>query len=155
VALLKPKEYIARAATARVVYVELFSMATSVLPPVESVEGDDVECYFTITDLAKKLDGRTKSIIQNELRWLVNWRWVTTRRVSWRYLGRRRDGVFWLLADLAARMATGEERLVSRKILGIDVDAPPVTEVHFGRGAARRWCGDTTGVGGGELDLDS
>ena len=82
---------------------------------------------------------------------MTKWGWVTTRKRAWRYLGRRKDNRLFLLADLAARNATGEERLVSREVLGITIEAPPVGEVDVRRGAGRRWGGTET-EGGRDLD---
>ena len=64
------------------------------------------------------------------LGWLVAWGWINNRAKSVRFLGRRINGVPFLLADLAARNVTGEERLVSRDVLGLDYSAvqPEVTE---------------------------
>ena len=91
-----------------------------------------------------------------ELRWLVAWGWINNRAKSVRFLGRRINGVPFLLADLAARNVTGEERLVSRDVLGLDYSAvqPEVTESSVQRGTMRQWRGSAT-TGGGSLDLDS
>lgn len=146
------KGYLASSVLARPVYLTLWDAALSVLPP--TIEGDNnVECYYTARDLSKQLGTMTPSVVQNYLRWLVNWGWITNRKGSWRYLGRRCAGTWFLLADLAAKNATGEERLVSREVLGVTLEAPPVTEFTVKRRAAREWTGDKTVRGGGRLDL--
>jgi hypothetical protein len=70
-----------------------------------------------------------------------------------RYLGRRLDGVFFLLADITAKQMTGEERFVTSNVLGIKLPGAPVTAKAAKRGAARKWDGPTTTGGGGRLDL--
>jgi len=153
--MMAVQDYLARAANARVVYKHLFDAAVLALPPMLT-EGDNVECYFTMTDLATVLP-QTKSQIANEIRLLKNWNWIEMRRVSWRYLGRRTDtGAFLLLADLAAFRATGEERVVSQRILGISLPAPETTIQNTKRGATREWSGTQTEGGGDSLhDLGS
>jgi hypothetical protein len=148
---MKPNEYIARAATARVVYVALYETAISLLPP----EGDgDIECYYTVKDMVTlALDPQTVSMVRNELAWLTNWGWIMSPRRSVHFLGRREAGSIFLKADLAARMATGEDHLVSRRILEIETTATPTPD-NIQRGTMRRWQGTET-VGGGTFDLDS
>jgi len=149
--MMKVTEYLARAATARVIYKHLFDAAVLTLPPMLT-EGDNVECYFTVTDLATVIP-QTKSQITNQLGWLRNWRWIEARKTSHHYMGRRTDtGAFLLLADLAAFHVTGEERLVSRHVLDINLPAPEPTIENTKRGAMREWRGSQT-EGGGELDL--
>jgi hypothetical protein len=148
---MTPDEYIARAATARVIYVTLFNTAMGVLPPL----GDaDIECHFTAKDLANRFEAQSVSMIRNELTWMVNWGWIENRPRSVRFLGRRVGDVLYLKSDLHAREATGEARLISRRILDIKTDAPPVTEDHLRRGALRQWRGSET-TSGGALDLGS
>ena len=151
---LNPEEYLACAVNARVVYAELFEAAMGVLPP-SVAEPSNIECHYTARDLCAKLP-RTVSVIQNELRWLVAWGWITNRAKSVRFLGRRIDGIPYLLSDLAARNVTSEARLVSRRILGLDYSAvqPEVTEESVQRGTMRQWRGSETS-GGGRLELDS
>jgi len=151
---MTPEEYLQCAVNARVVYVELFNTAIGVLPP-SLAEPQNIECHYTARDLTAKLP-RTVSVIQNEIRWLVAWGWINNRAKSVRFLGRRIGGVPFLLADLAARNVTGEERLVSRDVLGLDYSAvqPEVTATSVQRGTMRQWRGDAT-TGGGSLDLDS
>jgi hypothetical protein len=144
-------DYLARAANARVVYKHLFDSAVLTLP-LMLTEGDNVECYYTLTDIADALPW-TKSQIANELRLLSNFGWLQTRKGSWRYLGRRdENGAFLLLADMAAFHTTGVERLISNRILEITLPAPEPTIENTKRGAAREWSGTQT-QGGGELDL--
>ena len=145
-------EYIARAATARVVYVELFNTAMGVMVP----GGDaDIECYFTAKDLAARFEGQSVSMIRNELQWMLNWGWVENKPRSVRFLGRRVGNILFLKSDLHARTTTGTARLVSSRILDIaQENAPPVTEDHLRRGALRQWQGNDT-QSGGALDLDS
>jgi len=148
--MMNVSEYIARSATTRVVYKHLFDAAVLALPPMLT-EGDNVESYYTVTDLAVALP-QTKSQLANSVRWLKNWGWIETRKVSWHYLGRRtEEGAFLLLADLAAFRATGEERVVSRYILDINLPAPEPTIGNTKRGAAREWRGTQTEGGGDSL----
>ena len=148
---LSAREYIARAATARVVYVAVYRAAVWLMPPL----GDaDIECHYTVKDLATLLDGQTASTIRNELTWLANWGWLVNRKRSLHFLGRREGFHQFLKADLAAFMVTREERLVSREILGIEIKAPPTTTENVARGATRVWHGTETEGGAGELVFD-
>jgi len=146
-------EYLACAVNARAVYEALWEAATATLPPDASQGTHIVSCYYTAKDLVAKLPGRTVSIIRNELVWLVNWGWIesNSRRPD-RHLGRLVDGTYYLLADLAARNATGVPRLISKEILGFDyleADKPPeVTHSLAARGATRQWRGKDTKSGG-------
>lgn len=151
--LMTVEEYTKRAATARVVYEHLFQQAVSVLPPMLT-EGDNVECYYTMTDLAAVLPGWSKSQVANQITWLRNWGWIEKRGRSTHYLGRRDErGRFLLIADLAAFNATGEQRVVSRLILSIVIeDAPEPTLENTRRGAARQWRGTQTEGGGDSLN---
>lgn len=148
--LLAPSDYLGRAANARVLYRFLFERAVSVLPPM--LGEADVECYYTVTDLAHDLPW-TKSQIANELKLMRNWQWIETRKRSEHFLGRRTDeGTFLLKADLAAFYATGVERLVSREILGMNIrHLPSPTPENTKRGAAREWSGTETRSGGASL----
>jgi hypothetical protein len=139
-----------QAANARVLFKHLFERAVSVLPPM--LGEADVECYYTVTDLAQELPW-TKSQIANELRLLRNWRWIETRKRAQHYLGRRDEsGRFLLKADLAAFYATGEERVVSRQVLDINMpDSPAPTLENTKRGAAREWSGTETRSGGASI----
>lgn len=149
---MSAKDYLANSVLARPIYHTLWDAALSVLPP--NIAGEDnVECYYTARDLSKQLGTMTPSVVQNNLRWLANWGWIAIRKGSWRYLGRRCAGNWFLLADLAAMNATGETRLISREVLGITLEAPPVTAATVKRRAAREWTGDKTVKGGGRLDL--
>lgn len=143
--------YIVGAAQARALYVVLWE-ASLVGLPMNPAGEHDVECHYTARDLTAKLPGRSASVVQNELRWLTGNGWVINKRTSLRYLGRRINGTFHLLADLVAKQATGEERLVSSQILGIKLPGPPVVPETTRRGAGRRWTGSAR-VGGGELEL--
>ena len=152
--MMKPDEYLKRAVTAVPVYKVLWQQAVAILSPIDPPKGSNVECFFSATDLSEALDGaRTVSNLRNELAWLQNWGWLKTRRgTSRRFLGRRESGqVFYLLADFAALQATGERRLVSREVLGIQLpDLPEVTEGAVKRmGAARQWAGDASKPDGG------
>lgn len=147
---MTPDEYIARAANARPVYVELFQTAVTLLPPQQG--SFNIECHYTARDLTHRFDGRTMSVIRNELKLLVNWRWIVKRPGNIWYMGRKIGLDFFLQADVAAQAITDEERLVSRRILGITLEAPPVTDEMAARGGNRRWTGDTTTQDGGTLD---
>jgi len=152
--LMSQREYIAHAANARPIYVELFHAAVVLIPPIP---GDyNVECHYTARDLAKHFAGRRSvSVIRNELQWLLNWRWITEitdRPGNIRFLGRKEGLNFHLQADVAAYQATGVERLVSRDVLGIKLEAPPMSPDDVSRGPNRRWEGDNTQQNGGTLD---
>lgn len=156
---LKPEEYLKRAVNASPIFKILWEQAVMLLPPVDPEGGSNVEVFFSASDLSDAMDGaRTVSNLRNELTWLQNWGWIKTRKgTSRRYLGRRTpDGTFYLLADLAAKDATGEARLVSRVLLGIQrQDLPEVTAEATTRmrmGAARQWTGDPNARSGGSLD---
>ena len=152
--IITVSEYLAKAANARVIYKHLFEAAVSVLSPMLS-DGDDVECHYTVSDLASVIP-QTKSQIANELRLLKNWGWLRQRRASVHFFGRRDErGRFLLLSDLSAFSVTGEQRIVSRHVLDIQFeDTPEPTIENTQRGATREWRGTET-QGGGELDLDS
>jgi len=152
--MMSVADYIAYAANARVIYVELYETAMALVPPTVS-EPVNIECHYTARDLSQKYP-RTVSTIRNELKWLERWGWITNRRGNVRYLGRRIAGVPHLLADLAARNATGENHLVSREILGLKfTDAPDISADSVKRGAMREWRGNQTTGGGAFVDLDS
>lgn len=146
-----PDAYIASAAQARGLYVVLFEACLTAMP-VTVLGQHDVECHYTIKDLMEKLPGRSASVISNELRWLTNNTWMMNKAGSLRYLGQRVDGVFHLVADMAAHQITMAERLVSKTILKIELPGPPVTAETTKRGPGRRWHGQQT-QGGGALDL--
>jgi hypothetical protein len=150
--IIAPAAYLAGAAQARALYTTLFE-ACLIAMPMNPAGEHNVECHYTARDLAAKLPGRSASVIQNELRWLENNSWLITSKGNMRFLGRRINGTFHLLADITAKQMTGEERFISSNILGVKLPGPPVTEKAAKRGAARRWDGPTTG-GGGRLDLD-
>lgn len=151
-ALLTAQAYLIHAAQARGLYVALFEASLAGLP-VNIAGEHDVECHYSTRDLTEKLPGRSPSIIANELRWLKNNAWVSEKRGSIRFLGRRIDGTFHLLADVAAQQLTGEERLVSREILGVKLPGAAPTAETTKRGAGRRWSGDPKTKSGGALDL--
>ena len=148
--LMSARDYIAHAVNARPIFVELFQAAALLIPPMPGAY--NVECHYTARDLATRFPGRSISIIRNELRWLTNWQWLQDRPGNIRFLGRK-DGLnFHLLADIAALQATGEERLISREILGIKLDVPAMAPDDVARGPNRRWEGDATQQDGGTLD---
>ena len=150
--MISADDYIKLAAQARACYVALFEAATQALPI--NVGGEhNVECYFSARDLAEKLPGRSASVVRNELRWLINNSWILDRPRSVKFLGRRIDGVFHLMSDVAAMQATGAERVVSRTILNIALPGAPVTDATTKRGTARQWTGDPSAVSGGNLEL--
>lgn len=151
---IKAQDYLAGAAQARALYVTLFEACVQTMPMNPAGE-HNVECHYTARDLSQKLPGRSPSVISNELRWLVANNWIMDQRGNVRYLGRRIDGAFHLLADIAAKQLTGEEKLISQNILGIKLPTPAPTAKTVKRGAARRWTGKTDGKGGGSFDLGS
>lgn len=149
--IIAPEAYIAGAAQARALYVTLFEACLTAMPM--SIAGEhNVECHYTARDLSQKLPGRSPSVVQNELRWLAANGWMQDRRGNVRFLGRRIDGVFHLLADIAAKQMTNEDRLITNVVLGVKLPGPPPTPRSAKRGAARRWTGDPNAKGGGSLD---
>lgn len=150
--MISVEDYIKLAAQARACYVVLFEAATLALP-IHVIGEHNVECHFSATDLVAKLPGRSVSIVRNEVRWLVANGWLLDRRNSVKFLGRRIDGNFHLMADVAAKQATGEDRVVSRLVLNITLPGAPATPESVKRGVARRWSGDANTVSGGSLDL--
>jgi len=129
-------EYINRAAVCRVLYTELFQQACAVLPPVVAGK-QDLEVSYTLRDIADAL-GITVSQATMDVRRLENWGWVQRRKGSWRFIGRRCDGVFRLLADVAAFQVTGESNLISLEILGVTVVDPMATSNNIGGAGASR-----------------
>jgi hypothetical protein len=150
--VIQPDDYIARSAQARALYVKLFEACVTTMPMNPAGE-HNVECHYTARDLSLAMPGRSPSVVQNELRWLQSNAWIISQAGNVRFLGRRIDCVFHLIADVAAHGMTGEGRLVSRVVLGIKIPGPtPVAKTAVKRGAARRWTGEH-GKGGGAFDL--
>lgn len=150
---LSADDYIKLAAQARACYAALFEAATLALP-INVAGQHNIECHFSARDLVAKLPGRSVSVVRNEIKWLIVNGWVIERTSrSVKFLGRRLDGVMHLLADVAAKQATGEDRLVSRSILNITLPGAPATPESTKRGTGRRWTGDAGAVSGGALDL--
>lgn len=150
--IIEADKYLTGAAQARACFVTLFEACLVTMPMNPSGE-HNVECHYTARDLTAKLPGRSPSVISNELRWLVANNWMMDQRGNVRFLGRRIDGTFHLLADIAAQQMTGVERLVSSSILGIKLPGPPPSVKSVKRGAARRCASSTKATGGGAFDL--
>lgn len=133
---LTPSAYLARLATARPLYCLLYKEAMGVLGPAVAGTSrtDPIACGLSLAELAKRL-GHTRSVVSEEMRRLVAHGWVTAE--SPRLLGHRRGVEPVLLADVAAEEATGEVRVVSMNVLGVDIaheEAKPA-----GRGLARKF----------------
>lgn len=132
-------DYLNQLAASWPLYRALYANAIDVMPPVQEAAGDcreRISCGLALRTIAKALDV-SPSTAGHDLRRLLAYRWVQDKRE--RRLGCRVGAEVHLLADVAAEEATGEERLVSRRILRLD-EAPTVKAARpVGRGLARRY----------------
>lgn len=142
--MISSKEYLRAAVASRALFIEMFQSGLSVLPPMP--EGEySIEEVRSLTDLAEAL-GVSRSTVLQDMTRLENYRWITTKKVkgrTTRILGRRVDGHVYLIADLPAKAATGEDNLISREVLGLKAARPPEEKPkpprRKGRGAMRKW----------------
>lgn len=133
-------QYLAGIASARGLYIWLYRDAVGMLPPADSEEDAALESRTALVGVAKELE-MPPWRVGRELRRLVNYGWVRSRAMP-RYLGRRKAGVVYLLADVQAEDATGERCLVSRLVLKVEpvaVPERPRSATRSRTGAGRRW----------------
>lgn len=140
---LKPRDYLAAAASSRALYRAIVEDALTFLAPADESRTDlePLESFDTLNKLAEKL-GVSRSTVQGDLRRLENFGWVGGGRP--RLVGHREGSTFHLLADVRGREETGEKTLVSRSILSDIIAAPGPAEAPkptTGTGLSRKWKG--------------
>jgi len=133
---MNTRDYLSHAASSRALYRTLIEDAISLLSPVPMGQ-EEVVSYLSIAKLAKRME-ISQSTIQGDLRRLENMGWISGQRP--RKLGHRDCGVFYLIADVAALQVTGENNLVTLRVLHGLIELVAKKEgPTTGRGGARRW----------------
>jgi DNA-binding transcriptional MocR family regulator len=139
---VKPRDYLAAAASSRGLYRELVQDALGLLPPADGTRTDlePLESFLTLPALAERLRV-SRSTVQGDIARLENFGWVSRERP--RRLGHREGTTLHLLSDVVAREETGERTLVSRYILSDIIVTPGPSAASEPdaptTGLARKW----------------
>jgi hypothetical protein len=143
---IKPRDYLAAAASSRGLYRTLVADAVALLPPANPgrKEPERLESFLTLAAMTDALRV-SRSTVQADLARLINFGWVESERP--RLLGHREGSTLHLLSDLRAREETGEKTLITRYILADLLAVPGTAETPAaseelppsGRGLAREW----------------
>ena len=112
---MSPGAYLRGIATSRPLYLWLYEDAVGMLPPPLEGVLHDLASHATFAVIAKRI-GVSRSTMRRDLMRLSEWGWVRVeeKRIV---LGRRENGVAYLLADLAAEQHTEQPDTVSRVVL--------------------------------------
>ena len=142
-----PGAYLASLAPARPIYSVLSQTAMALIPEI------DVEDMILVADIsirgAQRQLNQSEMTIKADLERLVKNGWIEKHEIRtnsgklrpYAYLlgTRLQTSEILLIADLAAEAATGETRLVSRKVLRLPDVRPSAPREAVGFGVGRKW----------------
>lgn len=115
--------YLASVAASRALYRLLLEDALSLLPTSPNGKPERVETFMSLAAIVRTLKV-SRSTVQGDMRRLENYGWVVEREP--RLLGHREGSEVFLIADDAARDATGEALVVSRLVVADIVTPKPM-----------------------------